>query len=260
MLRVGAVPYLVAQPLIYSLDEAPGLQLSRDVPSALVRRLREGTLDVALASSVEYFRQPGYSFIPQLAIACDGEVLSVRVFLRKPMREIRSIALDPSSETAAALTKIWAAETLDRELVWEPLSLGQSPSETNADAFLLIGDEALREWHRGKWESIDLGAAWKQMTGLPFVFALWLVRPELELSSWHSTFQDAAARGLSLRRHLALQGSRESGIPFPLVNRYLLECCRYRLGDAEHRALEEFRMRASDLGLCESGEGAGVSS
>src|SRR5262245_41809934 len=109
-LRVGAPSYLVARPLIHGLDREPGVTLVLDVPSRLVEGLRDGSLDVALASSVELFRRPGATHLPRLCIGADGEVGSVNLYTRRPWPEIRSVALDTSSRSAAALVSILLRE------------------------------------------------------------------------------------------------------------------------------------------------------
>ena len=102
-LRVGSVPYLVARPLDLGLGDEPGITLTHAVPARLVEALRAGDLDVALVSSVESFRRPGYRYIDGLAVAGRGTVSSVQLFLRRPLEELQTVALDPASRTARAL-------------------------------------------------------------------------------------------------------------------------------------------------------------
>lgn len=250
-MRVGAVPYLVAKPLIEGLDGSGCLSLTLGTPAELVRGLREETLDVALASSIEAFRSPGYTVIPDLAIGSDGEVMSVRLFLRRQWAAVRRVALDSASESGAALLRILLAERLPHPVEWVRVGPREDPACADADAYLRIGDGALREVAGpSRLESWDLGAAWKERTGLPFVFALWLVRPGFGLGPAFGLFGAAASRGLAMRRGLALAASRSLGVPFPFLCQYLLEACRYRLGERELRALREFRDRAARLDLC----------
>src|SRR5262245_35156343 len=128
-LRVGSPPYLVARPLDEGLDTEPGLALVRDVPARLVEGLRDGSLDVALASSIELFRRPGYGFIAGPAVTGHGFVASVQVFLRKPLADVASCVLDPSSRAAQALTRIvLPRRTRARELRWVELDPGVDPA------------------------------------------------------------------------------------------------------------------------------------
>ena len=176
--RVGAVSYLNAKPLYYGLEaHAPGVELVMDLPSRLADRLAAGDLDVALIPSVEYLRGAGrgYEILPGFAIAAHGPVWSVKLFSRVPFDQVRRLALDEGSRTSQALARVWldAAHGVRPERV-EILPMGASPLESTADAVLVIGDRAMRvpdaPWHA----VVDLAEAWRDLTGLPFVFALWV--------------------------------------------------------------------------------------
>ena len=180
--RVGAVSYLNAKPLYYRLCEfAPGIVLAMDVPSRLADRLAAGELDVALIPSVEYLRgaERGYEILPGFAIAARGPVRSVKLFSRVPFERIERLALDAGSRTSQALARVWldarhgVRPRSDRAACrWASRSL-----ESTADAVLADrrpGDEGARR--RRFHAVVDLAEAWKAMTGLPFVFALWVVR------------------------------------------------------------------------------------
>lgn len=251
-LRVGIVPYLVGKPLSEGLEKNPQLAITWARPSELVEGLRTARFDVALASSIELFRLPGASVIPGLAIACDGEVQSVRLFHRLSFFKIRSIAQDPASQTGVALSRIVANEWRESAIEWIKAPPEEDVAKIHADAYLRIGDRALQEMHLGEIPSLDLGKAWKDMTGLPFVFALWIVRPGLQLGSSTTFFQEAAKKGLARREEFAQNAAQELNLPQPLLRRYLLESCRYSLGNYEERGLLEFASRAAALDLCQS--------
>src|SRR4051794_4464228 len=179
-IRVGAVSYLNAKPLYYRLTEfAPGISLEMDLPSLLADRLARGELDIALIPSVEYLRgaSRGYEIVPGFAIAARGAVRSVKLFSRVPLDRIGRLALDAGSRTSQALGRIW----LDEGRGVQPSQIGELPvgvpiAESTAEAVLLIGDRAMMVDERRYRVVIDLGAAWKALTGLPFVFALWVAR------------------------------------------------------------------------------------
>ncbi|MCI0585432.1 MAG: menaquinone biosynthesis protein [Planctomycetes bacterium] len=229
ILRVGAPPYLVARPLIDGLDEEPGVRLVLDVPSRLVRGLRDGSLDVALASSVELFRRPGTTYIPRLCIGADGEVGSVILHARRSWGEIRSVALDTSSRSAAALVRILLDEWNPHPVEERDLPGGVDGAALGVDAFLRIGDAALFGPTPEGFEAIDLAGAWKDLTGLPFVFALWIVRPGASPDLLAPPLHRAAERGLARRARLADEAARERGADPAILRRYLLEVCRYDL-------------------------------
>ena len=256
MLRVGSVPYWVGRPLDLGLGDEPGLELLHDVPARLVAGLRGGTLDVALVSSIELFRRPGYGYLDGPVVAGEGHVSSVQVFLRRPAAEVASVALDPASRTAAALTQVvWPAGPRPRFL---EVPVGADPRAAAADAWLRIGDRALEEsWvsARGR-ERLNPSAAWRAATGLPFVFAAWIVRPGADraLVERHApAFERARRRGLARLGALAEEAARELGLPPDELRRYLGEECAYDVGARLAPALAAFRDRAAALGLAQAG-------
>lgn len=261
-LRVGAVPYLVARPLDSGLEREPAIDLVRLVPAELVERLRSGALDVALVSSIELFRRPGYGVLDGLAVAAHGPVASVQVFLRRPIEDVRSVALDPSSRAAAALVRVLFERRLGSAsglpaapVAWIEAALGSDPRALEADAWLRIGDPALREkLASDAAPSFDPAAEWSARTGLPFVFACWIVRPGLELAeSEIAAFARARRAGEARREALASEAALAWELPLEACRRYLLEECRYEPGASMHAALERFRDEASALGLCDGG-------
>ena len=184
-IRVGAVNYLNAKPLYYGIERyGRDIQLSIDVPSRLADRLAAGDLDVALIPSVEYLRgvRLGYSIIPGFAIASRGPVRSVKLFSRVPWGQVERLALDAGSRTSQVLARIWLDERHGvRPVQVEELPLGVSALESTADAILVIGDRAMRVPHDSFQHVVDLAEAWHLLTGLPFVFALWVARSGVPL-------------------------------------------------------------------------------
>ena len=179
---MAAVNYLNTKPLIHDLEElAPDADLTLEVPSRLADQLHCGQLDVALIPVIEYFRHSGYRIVPNIAIASNGPVLSVTLFSRVPWPAIRRVALDEGSRTSAALTQILLRQRhgIRPELV--PLPLDREAEEVAADAVLLIGDRAMRACLPGFSHAFDLGQEWHDWVGLPFVYAVWAVRPGVDL-------------------------------------------------------------------------------
>jgi chorismate dehydratase len=185
MLRVGCVKYLNALPLIRGW---PG-EVDFDHPLALCQRLANADLDVALVSSFEFLRNPIYRIVDDVSIASEGPVYSVVLAHRGELSDIHEIELDPASQTSVNLMRCLLAE---REL--KPRLIGGVPgSLPNAfgivdgslsgmrSARLLIGDQAIAFRHKngGDFQFWDLGEHWKKLTGFPFVYALWLIRPEV---------------------------------------------------------------------------------
>jgi chorismate dehydratase len=258
ILRVGSVPFLVARPLDAELEREPLVRLSRDVPSRLVERLRAGELDVALVSSIELFRRPGYGYLAGSAIAGDGFVPSVQVFLRRPLAELRTVALDPSSRTAQALAQVMLARRAAGRGVPAPkcfeLEAGADPSLAPADAWLEIGDAALRRsLSPAAPPTFNPSQAWSEDLGLPFVFAAWITRPGLQpTDAERSLFARARARGTTRERlrTLAREAAARWEVDGNACERYLSLECRFDPGAQLEPALLAFRDAAAALGLC----------
>jgi chorismate dehydratase len=183
MLRIGCVKYLNARPLIHGW---PGV-VDFDHPAALCRKLERGDLDVALVSSLEFLRRPIYRIVDGVSISSRGPVYSVIVAHREELACIREIKLDPASETSVALLRCLLAQRgLNPRLLPWHRHLADAPGQdhrqdADATARLLIGDHAIRfRQKHSDYRLWDLGEEWKNVAGLPFVFALWLIRPEIE--------------------------------------------------------------------------------
>lgn len=248
-LRVGSVPYLVGRPLDLGLEQEPDVRLERRVPSELVSGLRAGRLDVALVSSIELFRTPGYGYVDGLAVAGAGPVRSVQLFLRRPLDQLRRVALDPASRTSQVLAQaILAARLGDREI--EYTEAPGEPSEADADAFLEIGDRCLqRRVGEPSWESLDLSEAWLELTGQPFVFAVWITGPKASLEGRLDLFQRSRLRGRAQLDQLVSRGAQQLQLPEADVRQYLEHECRYELPAGLAAPLHAFREQALRLGL-----------
>jgi len=233
-LRIGCVKYLNARPLIQGW---PG-PVVFDHPSVLSMQLARGELDVALVSSFEFLRNPIYRIVDAISIASDGPVHSVIVAHCGRISEIRDIALDPASQTSANLLHCLLAE----------LRIGPRLLKTAVEkaccSRLLIGDQAIRfrSEHESEFQFWDLGDAWKQLVDLPFVYALWLVRPEVAdappIAAKLRALRDENLRNID---NLAA-GQEEFSAKF--CHRYWCENIRFRFGPREKEGLQVF------AGLC----------
>jgi chorismate dehydratase len=251
-LRVGSVPYLVGRPLDIGLENEPGIELVREVPAKLVELLRAGELDVALVSSIELFRQPGYRYIPGMAVSGAGRVASVQLFLRKPIADVRTVALDPASRTAATLIRVLLQERTGGAPDFVETAAGHDPREAGTDAWLRIGDPAMRETYEpDAHEAFNPSEEWTARTGLPFVFAPWIVREGVDLSAHLPAFTRSRELGRRMLPEFAAQGAAEWNVPARAYAHYFFEQLDYDPGDRMQDALFTFRDRASRLGLCD---------
>ncbi|HMJ05682.1 MAG TPA: menaquinone biosynthesis protein [Chthoniobacterales bacterium] len=225
--RIGCVQYLNAQPLIHGW---PGPVLF-DHPAALARQLAGHELDVALVSSFEFLRHPIYRIADDLAVATHGAVYSVFVAHKGSIEDVSGITLDPASATSVNLLRCLLAER----------GLNPKLHTESADARLLIGDQAIafRAQYENEFNYWDLGAEWKRATGLPFVFALWLIRPEVREPG-------AIAQQLRARRDANLNALEEviaaqKNFAPEFCAFYFRECLRFDFGEAEKAGLLRFR-------------------
>jgi chorismate dehydratase len=246
-LRVASVPYLVGRPVDEGLAREPGIEFARAVPARLARGLADGSLDVALVSSIELFRLPGASYLDGPCIAGEGRVSSVQVFLRKPVHDVRSLAVDPASRTSAVLAEIvWPGQRPGLVAVPD----GVDPRSVTADAWLRIGDAALREHlAEGSPPVFNPSEAWRARTGLPFVFALWVARAGIDLGPWAEAFARSRAAGAARVHALAEEAARAWGVAPAATRRYLVEECLFEPGERLIPALLAFRDAAAELGL-----------
>ena len=199
-IRIGGVPYGVGAPLLAGLDTDPDVALEQAPPTALIARLRAGELDAALVSSIEAASRPGYSVATGLGIACKREIRSVRAFRRRG-QPVRTVAVDQSSATSVALLRIVLANVRAAEVApgatFRAIEPTRTPDALPDDLVMLIGDAGLQA-DAGNREVWDLGREWCDWTGLPFVFALWLLRPGADPGAILPALRRARARGREL--------------------------------------------------------------
>jgi predicted solute-binding protein len=274
MLRIGCVRYLNARPLIRGWTG----KVEFDHPSVLCRRLANGELDVALVSSFEYLRNPIYRIVDDVSISSDGSVYSVVVAHCGEFSNVEEIGLDPASQTSVNLLRCLLTELgLTARCVLgmpgstdfqsatgqirhgEPVVSGGSPDRDSAR--LLIGDQAIhfRQKHAGEFQFWDLGEQWKKLTGLPLVYALWLIRPEVtdaksiadrlrklrdkNLASLHGVIAEAVSG-------VGDPGNRKISRQF--LARYFRKHLRFRFEEREKQGLQVFARLCAKHGLLPS--------
>jgi chorismate dehydratase len=254
VIRIGAVNYLNTKPLICDLDElAPQAELVLDLPSRLADRLAAAELDVALIPIIEYFRSGSYTVVPDVSIATRGPVLSVTLFSRVPWADIKRVALDEGSRTSAALTQILLRRRYGVCAEVLPLPLDRHAEDADADAVLLIGDRAMHACLPGFRHAFDLGQEWFDWTGLPFVFAVWAVRPGVDLGGADRALQEAKRRGLARAGEIAAREAAHLGLDAGFCRRYLQNILCFELGQRELAGLHHYYMLACELGLARRG-------
>ncbi|MCZ6676510.1 MAG: menaquinone biosynthesis protein [Candidatus Poribacteria bacterium] len=242
--KVGSVSYLNTKPLIHALLDnlpLPGseeIELSLDVPSCLADDLKKGTLDVGLIPIIEYFRAGvsphalRYRIIPHISISSRGAVQSIQLLSRVPIPAIRRVALDTSSRSSHALVKILLAEKYHVQPEFTPCSPSIEPQAVDADAVLLIGDAALNRLGSTDY-ALDLGAEWHALTGLPFVYACWVAREEVDLRNVPRTLLRAKEIGVTQIAQIAQNEAPKLGFSVDFCRDYLTKHIFFELGDSE---------------------------
>ena len=197
-IRVGAVSYLNTKPLIYGFEKGMmqgQVDLIIDYPAKIADALVKNEIDIGLVPVAVLPQMKNHYFVGDYGIACDGAVATVCLFSEVPVDEIETVLLDYQSRTSVALLKI----LLDEHWKITPEFINAEPGyeagiKGNV-AGLVIGDRAFEQKEKSKY-CYDLGLAWKQMTGLPFVFAAWISNKPLE-PSFRDVFNAANEFGLS---------------------------------------------------------------
>ena len=249
-LRIGCVPYLNGKPLIewfHSPECSTPVQVHYAVPSALAKQLRAGELDVALVSIFEHFVDKELQIVPGISIAADGPVQSVRLFSKVPFPKIQSVALDTSSLTSAALIRILLADCYGIHPKYRPFPPQLEQMLEECDAALIIGD--LKLFQTPAQYIMDLGAQWKDLTNLPFVYAAWLARPHMPVSDLAKPLMQARDWGLAHLEDLTRKWSARMVLPEERVREYFFKVMQYDLNESKMAAVEEFRRRCIAHGL-----------
>jgi len=274
-MRVGRIPYLNCAPVYGAVDRGIvtlDAELVSGVPSDLNRGMAAGQIDVSVISAVEYARDAArYLLLPDLAISCDGAVRSVRLFSTRPAQELdgAEVLVSRSSMTSVALLEllfehVWKARPVfvpgDAEA--DDLRRDQAP----VAARLVIGDAALMLRHREHPVAVahgrdypyvyDLGAEWKAWTGLPFVFAVWVARREVDTRAAlqvHGALMESRDWGLAHLAPIADEASAACRLPAAVIHEYLAGL-DYGLGLEYLEGLSEFFRRLELAGRVPQGK------
>jgi chorismate dehydratase len=228
-LRLGRISYANMAPVFYELDGI-GLEQISGVPTELNAKLLAGAVDVAPISSIVYARNADrLRLLPRLCVSTEGAVDSIQLITRKPLDQVRSVAITPESATSVVLTRVLLGE------------VALVPLDRPADATMLIGDAALHSAFDDPTPHYDLGRLWQERTGLPMVYAVWACREGVEEGL--EELERAHLRSLALSRAepeaLARRASAEYGWPAGFLARYF-EKLRYHFGPRDRQGLVRF--------------------
>jgi chorismate dehydratase len=276
-LRISIVQYLNTAPLVWGFTNGPlagKYDLSFTVPSQCAEALRAGTADIAIIPAIEYQRIPGLVVLPDLAIASQNRVRSLLIIAKKPIEQVHSIALDRSSRSTQALTRILATEHWKISPEFFETEPDLSAMLEKADAALLIGDPALRlsiaiekkstvsPQGRAVCQAAILGmqgaeifhiydvvGEWRKFSSLPAVMAVWAARPEVVTPELLADFSASRDFGLSQIAAICVEAARELELPQPALESYLRHNIDFSLGEENRRGLERYFREAAKLDL-----------
>ncbi|HEY7854953.1 MAG TPA: menaquinone biosynthesis protein [Terriglobales bacterium] len=266
-MRIAAIDFLNAAPLMWGLGGDARFTLDYTLPSACADALRNGEADLGVIPVIELARRDGSQALTALAgmgvassAAAPSEVRSILLVSRGPLERARSVSLDGASRTSAALAQILLRHRFAAEARFVAGDSDWRGALARHDAALIIGDPALRlrisgEAEHAGLEVRDLAREWHEWTGLPFVFALWGVRSEVYASNhdWlPARLRQALDAGIAHRSEIAASWARRLGIPAAEAHRYLAENVVHRLGPAHAAGLERFFALAAADGLMEA--------
>jgi predicted solute-binding protein len=225
----AGAPYSNSAPLVDRLQAVdPRVRVIHDHPANLVADLREGRADVALIPVVHLFRHPKLRMIDGLGVAADGAVRSVLLKCRVPVQQVKTVRRDAASATSNVLAKILLKDHFGCSVAWTE----------SADATVVIGDRALCS--EPAVEDVDLAEAWKAMTGLPFVFAVWAVRRDFKALDTVTEIARRAYASADLEQ-ISADYVAEHGRTKTFWFEYLSESIHYLLTEQDRAGMEQFR-------------------
>jgi chorismate dehydratase len=237
-LRISAISYLNTAPLMWDFehgDTRSDFDISYTLPSQCAASLHEGTADIGIIPAAAYTSIPDLAILPGVAIASRRAVRSILLVSKVPLEKIRTVALDTSSMTSVALTKVLFAKWWGDARTFTAMAPDIEQMLTQCDAGLVIGDPALRI-DRSRYITYDLAEEWIRLTGKPFVFAFWAVRQaalkdaprDVDLAT---VFQESRDHGLlpeNLGR-IAREWAPRLALSEAAVKSYLTENIHYSL-------------------------------
>ena len=236
-IKVAAVSYLNTKPLLYGIahsDIINDIELVVDYPSQLAQRLQEGSIDMALLPVAAIPGIPGANIVSDYGIAADGNVVSVAIFSQVPMEQIESVYLDYQSRTSVRLAQLLLEHHWKKQVIFKQATEHYIEYIHGTNAGVIIGDRALQQLHNYEYV-YDLSAAWKEYTGLDFVFAAWVANKQLP-ADFTARFNAANAEGI---KHLDAVIA-ENPFPYYDLHTYYTENICYYLDDAKKNGLARF--------------------
>lgn len=256
-LRVSAISYLNTAPLMWNFEHEPTAEGLRDqfeveytIPSRCAELLANGQADIGIIPVASYATIPNLTILPGVAIASHAAVRSILLISEKPLQQVRSVAVDSSSRTSAALVQVLFAKYFRQEVRFEQVNPELNAMLVHHDAALLIGDPALKV-DRSRYRTWDLAEEWRRYTGKPFVFAFWAVRARVaadeEIARVGEIFRESRDGGIKQFDRIADEWAPRLLLSRELIVSYLTENIHYSLDPEYLEGLQLFFRYASEI-------------
>ncbi len=255
-MRISAISYLNTAPLMWDFEHglaSTDFEISYTVPSQCAAELARGTADIGIIPAAAYATIPNLAIIPGVAIASKQPVRSILLVSHKTLDEIRTVALDNSSLTSVALTRVLFEKFWGGERTFTSAAPDLHSMLASNDAGLLIGDPALQV-DRSKYQTWDLAEEWIRFTGKPFVFAFWAVREQaqnstaLDLAAIFNRSRDHGLQSNNLE-HIVRTWSTKVGISEQAAKEYLSRSIHFHLDEECLDGLRLFYAYAHRCGI-----------
>jgi predicted solute-binding protein len=276
-LRISIVQYLNTAPLVWGFTNGPlqgKYDLSFTVPSQCAEDLRRGRADVAIIPAIEYQRIEDLVILPDMSIASKRQVRSLLIVAKEPLEQVKSFALDRSSRSTQALTRILCAEKWRIAPQFSEAAPDLQEMLRRSDAAMVIGDPALRlslaiegnSWPGDKGQTMcqaatvgisgaellyvyDVVSEWRGMTGLPAVLAMWAARRDIVTAEMTGDFIASRDYGMLRIAEICFDAARELELPAAALESYLRDNIDFSLDEENYRGLQLYFEHAATLGL-----------
>ncbi|MBC8309439.1 MAG: menaquinone biosynthesis protein [Phycisphaerales bacterium] len=255
-IRIGVVNFLNAAPMVDGISDVDGIQVIEKVPSDLIGSLERNEVDVALASSIDYQQTSmELGILPVGVLSSDGESLTVQLCSRVPLNNITKVHCDSDSHTSVALLQIMLQElyAIHPEVVSTDIRSMNTCDSLWPETVLIIGDKVVTSECESEFEyTLDLGQAWKQQTGLPFVFAAWFCQMDLSetlVQKISMLLQRQLAFNTQKIEQIVSKHATGRGWDAPLAIQYLTKHMQYEFIDAHVDSLQLFYSLAKSCGI-----------
>ncbi len=236
-IKLAAVSYLNTKPLLYGIEHSDvinDIEIVLDYPSRLAQSLQEGSIDIALLPVAAIPGISGAHIVSDYGIAADGNVVSVAIFSQVPMEDIETVYLDYQSRTSVRLAQLLLENHWEKKVVYKPATENFIEYINGTSAGVIIGDRALKQLHNFEYV-YDLSAAWKDHTGLDFIFAAWVANKPLP-ADFTARFNAANAEGL---KHMD-KVIAENPFPYYDLHIYYTDNIKFYLDEQKKKGLARF--------------------